>query len=150
MSDGGWGTVEDVMQRRVEVLAPDAAVHDAVQVMLKRHYPATPVADADGTLRGIFSEQDCVKVLTEAVYQGWPPGTVASRMSTKVETATPDEDLLTAARRFGETGVRSMPVVEAGRVIGLLTRADLMRALDRKLEAAGRKTTYELIAERRH
>jgi CBS domain-containing protein len=149
MTQKSWGNVEEVMQRRVDVLAPDAPVHDAVQVMLKRHYPAAPVAEADGSLRGVFSEQDCIKVLAEAVYQGWPAGTVASHMTTEVQTVAPDEDLLTAARRFGDHNVRSMPVVERGRVIGLLTRADLMRALDRKLEASGRKTTYELMAERR-
>lgn len=149
MTQKSWGTVQDVMQRRVDALAPDAPVHDAVQVLLKRRYPAAPVAEPDGSLRGVFSEQDCIKVLAEAVYQGWPSGTVAGHMTTEVQTAAPDEDLLAVARRFGECKLRSMPVVERGRVIGLLTRADLMRALDRQLEAGSRKTTYELIAERR-
>jgi CBS domain-containing protein len=141
--------VADIMTRRVETLAPDAEVHDAVRVLLKRGYAAAPVTEPDGSLLGVFSEQDCIRTLSTAAYEGWPAGTVAEHMTKEPETIAPDDALLAIARRFSESRHRSLPVVRDGKVVGLVGRADVMRALDRVLEKGGPKTTYELIDERR-
>jgi CBS domain-containing protein len=141
--------VEDVMERRVEALAPEAALHDAVDLLLKRRYAAAPVTDAHGQLLGMFSEHDCIRLLAEAVYEGWPAGTVSAHMTRTIEHVAPEDDLLAVARRFAESHHRVLPVVRAGRVVGLVGRAEIMRALDHMLDAEGPKTTYELISEHR-
>lgn len=141
--------VADIMVRRVETLAPDAQIHDAVRVLLKRGYAAAPVTEPDGTLLGVFSEHDSIRTLSTAAYEGWPAGTVAEHMTRETESLTTDEPLLAVAKRFAESRHRSLPVVRDGKVIGLVGRADVMRALDRVLEKGGPKTTYELMSERR-
>jgi len=140
---------KDIMTRRVEVLAADADVHKAVDTLLKRRFAAAPVTDAHGSLLGMFSEHDCIRVLAAAVYQGWPAGPVSAHMTREVEVLSPDDDLAVLAKRFSESRHRSMPVVQDGKVVGLVGRSDLIRALDRQLEGAGPKTTYELISEQR-
>lgn len=141
--------VEDIMVRRVEVLSPDAVPHDAVGVLMKRGYSGAPVVGEDGTLLGMFSEHDCIDVLAEAVYQGWPTGTVGSHMTKDPLALAPSDDLAGAARLFRQSRHRSLPVVQEGRVVGIVGRRDLIRALDRMLEADGPRTTYELLAARR-
>ncbi|MDH5672706.1 MAG: CBS domain-containing protein [Myxococcales bacterium] len=141
--------VEDIMVRRVEALDPDAPLHDAVKTLLRRGYSGAPVTDSEGTLLGVFSEHDCIKVLSSAVYEGWPPGSIRDHMTTEAEAAAPGDDLMSLAKRFSDGRHRSLPVVEGGKVVGLVGRSDLVRALDRLLQGDGPQTTYELIAERR-
>lgn len=142
-------TAEDVMIRRVEMLAPGVSVHEAVRILMKRGYAALPVTDGEGKLLGVFSEHDCIRVLADAVYQGWPTGTVAGHMATDPVVVAPADPLLVVVQRFGESRHRSLPVTSDGKVVGLIVRGDLMRALDRKLEAEPTKTTYELMSDHR-
>lgn len=140
---------EDIMERRVEALTPEAKVHDAVRVLLKRRYAAAPVTETDGRLLGMFSEHDCIRVLSEAAYEGWPAGSVSDHMTKTIEQVAPEEDLLSVARRFAESHHRVLPVVRDGRVVGLIGRAEVMRALDHLTDTDTPKTIYQLLSEHR-
>ena len=144
-------TAADLMQRRLHTVAPDAPIESAVRLLLAKGHAAAPVVDADQRLLGLVSEHDCIRVLSEAVAEGWPSGLVRDHMTKGLETVAPTEDVLALAARFSAGRHRRLLVVESGRLVGLIARRDLMRALEEmeRQRAHGRgKSTYELMDER--
>lgn len=145
-------TASDIMITRVEAFAPETEIAAAVETLLGRGYSGAPVVDAQGRPLGVLSEHDCVRVLASALYEGWPTGTVADHMTKGCETIDEHADLLAVAQRFAAGQHRRMVVVREGKLVGLVTRRDLMRALDRlrqRNEAHHAPTTYELIQAHR-
>lgn len=143
-------TAEEIMSRRVLALSPTAPVEEAAHTLLRRGYSGAPVTDEAGKVQGVFSEADSVRVLSQAVYEGWPGGTVAGHMTTELDTVRPDADLPQVASRFVESKHRRLLVVDDDNtVVGIITRSDLLRALDRMLEPERAPTTYELIGRNR-
>lgn len=144
-------TAADLMQRRLHTVSPDASIEEAVRLLLAKGYAAAPVVDAEKRLVGLVSEHDCVRVLCEAVAEGWPSGLVRDHMTKELETVRPEDDVLALASRFTQGRHRRLLVVEQGRLVGLIARRDLMRALEgmERQRAHGRsKSTYELMEDR--
>ncbi|MCP5059151.1 MAG: CBS domain-containing protein [bacterium] len=136
------------MNRRVEGVAPDAPIAAATHTLMRRGYSGAPVVDEGGQLLGVLSEEDCIRVLAESIYEGWPAGTAADHMTQEVEVAAPDEDVFAVAGRFSEGGHRRIFVVDEGRLAGMISRRDLLRALDSmraEVERGERSDTYSLI-----
>ncbi len=144
-------TAAELMQRRLQTVSPDAPIESAVRLLLAKGFAAAPVVDADHRLLGLVSEHDCIRVLGEAVAEGWPSGRVRDHMTTALETVAPSEDVLALAARFEQGRHRRLLVVENGRLVGLIARRDLMRALEdmERQRTRGRSpSTYELMEER--
>lgn len=145
-------TAGDVMVSRVAALSPDTTIADAVDTLVARGYSGAPVVDRDGRPLGVLSEHDCVRVLAHSLYEDWPTGTVADHMTETPEMVEEHADLLAIAQRFAEGRHRRLLVVRQGKLVGLITRHDLMVALDRLRRGAIESpaaTTYELIQARR-
>jgi CBS domain-containing protein len=145
-------TAAEIMLTRVEAFSPNVNIVDAVETLLSRGYSGAPVVDDQGRPIGVLSEHDCVRVLVNSLYDNEPTGTVADYMTTPVETIDEHTDLLTVAQRFAQGHHRRLLVVRDGALSGLITRRDLMRALDRmrsRREARHTQGAYELIAIRR-
>lgn len=144
-------TAADLMQRRLHTVSPDVPIEEAVRLLLAKGYAAAPVVDADHRQLGLVSEHDCIRVLCEAVAEGWPSGLVRDHMTKALETVAPTDDVLALSSRFTQGRHRRLLVVENGRLVGLIARRDLMRALEHmeRQRAHGRsKSTYELMDER--
>ncbi len=144
--------IQDVVNTHVEALHAEAAIADAVQLLLRRGYSGAPVVDAQQRVVGVLSEFDCLRVLSEAAYEDWPAGTVQEHMTGATETVLATADIFAVAQRFAESQLRRLPVVDAdGRLVGLITRRDLLRGLDALVQARQPRalTTYELIARNR-
>lgn len=145
-------TAADIMISRVEAFSPDTEIAAAVQTLLSRGYSGAPVVDREGRPIGVLSEHDCVRVLASSLYEGWPSGTVADHMTTGAEAVDEHSDLLSVAQRFASGHHRRLLVVREGKLTGLVTRRDLMRALDRirqRNETQQTPGTYELIQAHR-
>lgn len=142
-------TAQDIMSRRVHALSPTATVVDAAHELLRLGYSGAPVTEPDGRLVGVFSEQDSLRVLTHAAYEGWPGGTVADHMTREVAAVAPGDDLATVSGRFAQTGHRRVLVVADGRVVGVIARRDLVRALYRMLAPERPQTVYEIFSKQR-
>ena len=87
-------------------------------------------AIADSRLVGVLSEKDCLHTVVHGAYNNVPMGMVADYMSTNVMTITPELDVMAVASDFLKQVYRRFPVVdEEGRLVGQLTRRDLLRAI---------------------
>lgn len=122
-------TVRDYMATNVVTFTPDTDIHRAIRVLLKRHLSGAPVLDADGRLVGMLSKKDCLRVAFSASYHGAWAGRVAEYMRTEVETVPPDMDVVAAAELFLERAYRRFPVVDGDRLVGLISRHDVLKAL---------------------
>src|SRR5690606_30196392 len=121
--------VRDYMNREVVTLNPDTHLFSAIDVLLTHRVSGAPVVDAGGHLVGVLSESDCLKGILNEAYFEETCGSVKSIMSQVVETIDADADILEAAAHFVERGRRRLPVAEQGRLVGQISRRDLLRVL---------------------
>lgn len=129
--------VGDVMTREVVALGPDATISDAEALFDARDFDALPVLDAEGRLEGLVSKLDVLRAyhFTPAAIvppydeiRARPVRTVMTRQPLTVGEELP---LTRALETLVETRVKSLPVVAGGRLVGIVAREDVLRALRR-------------------
>jgi CBS domain-containing protein len=145
--------VKDIMTYPVLAVRPSASVTDAARLMLTHQVSGLPVIEDDGTLAGIVSEGDFLRraeLGTGHKRAGWleffvSPGKAAEEyvqahgrkiiqiMQSDVATITPDATLEDAVEHMASRGVKRLPVIKGGKVVGIVSRSDLMRAMLRVL-----------------
>ncbi len=122
--------VKDFMTADPVSLAPDMDIHRAMKILLEREISGAPVLDEQGGLVGILSIKDCLKVAFSASYHREWGGPVSEFMSSEVQTIESDTDIVEAAELFLKVRYRRFPVVTNGRLDGLISRYDVLRALE--------------------
>lgn len=148
----------DVMTREVVTVGPDTSAKYAAEIMAARGYAAVPVIDEEDQLVGIVAEAD---VLADRVPQDPrlhlrrdgsegadvpPPLLVRGVMTTDVRTVDAKADVSDIARLFVDERLRSVPVLEHGRLAGIVSRRDVLRALVRSDELI-REDVLRLVEE---
>jgi CBS domain-containing protein len=126
--------VADIMTSKLVTLSPQHTFGEAVQLMSDSPFRHFPVLQGDGRLAGIFSDRDVLRVLGRT--RNWQDKVVSSVMTHNVVTVKPHTPLSTAASEMLFHQVNCLPVIdEDGKVCGMLTSTDLLRAF-RKIQAA--------------
>jgi CBS domain-containing protein len=115
--------VRDVMTSSVRSLSPSQSLADAATLMKNEDVGSLPVAE-QGRLIGIVTDRD---IVIRAVVEQRDARVVKVEevMSRDPITVTPEQDLEEALRLMGSSQVRRLPVVEKGRLIGIMAQADL-------------------------
>jgi CBS domain-containing protein len=128
-------TVREFMDRYVDTVAPETDIMEAVDFLLEKRVSGALVADSKGKLVGMLTEFDCLKLLTsgDAERHETPRGKVKDFMTADVQTIPPTMDIYYCAGLFADVAFRRFPVVEDGRIVGAITRFDLLRAVRRYL-----------------
>lgn len=140
--------VKDVMTKKVIGVLPQATVADALDIMMRSRVSGLPVIDETESLVGIISEADFLRrsELDTALHAHWVgsiflPGRAAEIyaraharrvneiMSTRVATIDENASLDEAVALMENRHVKRLPVVGGGKVVGMITRADFVRAL---------------------
>ncbi len=121
--------VRDYMSRIVVKLRPDMEILRAVHHLIEGRVSGAPVVDENGSVVGMLTERDCMKVVLNAAYHQEHGGLVREFMATSIEGIEPDLSIVDAARRFYEKKYLRYPVIENGQLIGVLSRSDVMRAM---------------------
>jgi CBS domain-containing protein len=121
--------VRQYMATQLLTFAAEMTIHDAVGLLVKNKYTGAPVLDAGGGLIGMLSEKDCLRVAVLANTAGAGEALVGDYMTTDVESVTPDTDLLDVAQRFVRAPYKRLPVVERGKLVGQISRIDVLRAI---------------------
>ena len=146
--------VSEIMDSDPVTVAPETSVEDVVAALRKHELPGLPVVDSEGTVWGIVTEADLVlpdedgdlhiphyinlfggTVFLEPLgrFEGRLrkafASTAAEMMTRRPDTVSPDTSAKDAARLVHESGHNRLPVVEDGRLVGVVTRLDLLGAL---------------------
>ena len=124
--------VKDYMATKLVTLHPDDDILVAAHTMIKHDISGAPVVDRQGELIGILTERDCMRAALQAEYYGTRGGPVRDYMSAEVVTVSPDESILVVAKMLTEGRFNRYPVVEHGRLVGHISRRDVMRALGQR------------------
>ena len=127
--------ISEYMDTSVPTLSAETQIMAAVDFLLQHHVTGAPVVDPSGRLVGMITETDLLRLLTEGS-QGEPAAeaTVAEFMTTDVITVSPAVDIYYVAGTFIANRFRRLPVVEDGKIVGAITRYDLLRVV-RKLSS---------------
>lgn len=122
-------SVRDFMSERLVSVNPDMDIHDAIKLLIREQISGVPVVDKAGALIGILSEKDCFKVSFYCGYYLDRGGRVSDYMTQSVITVNTDADIVGVAEMFLKGPYRRFPVVSGGRVVGVISRRDALRAL---------------------
>jgi len=146
--------VSEIMDPNPVTVSPDTSVEDVVAALREHELPGLPVVDADGKLVGIVTETDMVlqddqgdlhiphyvnlfggTVFLESLH-GYEDrlrkafaSSAADMMTRKPDAVGPDTSVKEAARLIHETGHNRLPVIVDGRLVGVVTRLDVLGAL---------------------
>ncbi|MEX0701730.1 MAG: CBS domain-containing protein [Planctomycetales bacterium] len=118
----------DIMVTRLVTLTPDMDVYDAIGLLLRHRISGAPVIDEERNYLGVFSEKCCMRVLVEAAYDGLPSTQVGAFMYCEAVAIDEETDLLTIAQIFQQTGYRRLAVLRDGKLVGQISRRDVLRA----------------------
>jgi CBS domain-containing protein len=146
--------VREIMDTDPVTVSPDTGVEDVVRVLRERELPGLPVVDGDGRLVGIVTEADLVlpddtgdlhiphyiELFGGAIFleplsrfehrlRKAFAANAGEMMTADPDTVGPDTSIREAARRIHDTGHNRLPVVEDGRLVGVVTRLDVLGAL---------------------
>jgi CBS domain-containing protein len=141
--------VRDVMTAHVVTLAPETTLGDVARLMVERDVRALPVVDEAGTLLGMVSHKELLKFLIPDYLQRTKSGEVRALTKSQIQRGSTDpkqipvreamarsvlclaedQTLSDVASLMNSKDVDRFPVVREGKVVGFLTRADLIRRL---------------------
>ncbi|TWT97878.1 Hypoxic response protein 1 [Botrimarina colliarenosi] len=119
-------TAKDIMTHEVVTISPQATIHDATETLLNRSVSGLPVVDHKGVIVGILTE---FALLATAYDQTINNDTVADHMTCDVMSVDVNDPINKVADLFIVHRVRRVPVVENGRLAGLVARRDVLKAL---------------------
>jgi CBS domain-containing protein len=121
---------QDVMNRAVITIRPHMPVAAAAALLLARGVTSAPVVTAEGLLRGIVSEVDLLRAQpTVAQAATEHTATAADVMTPRPVTVRPTDELADVAAVLLDSCVRAVPVVDGERLVGILSRRDVLSVI---------------------
>ncbi len=127
-------TAGDIMTTDVVSVRPDTTIQEAVDLFELRQISGLPVVDSQQRLLGVMTEYDLLQGISTLRLSG----KVADFMTTDVTTVSQHVPLVDLAKLFLSTRVRRLPVISDGKVVGVISRRDLL---------FGGKIRQQLLAE---
>jgi len=124
-------TVREFMAANLVTFTPDMEILRAINLLVEKRISGATVVDKHGNVVGMLSEQDCMKVALHAGYYGDLGGRVSEYMSTEVETVDVDTSILALAELFLNSPFRRYPVMQDNRLVGQISRRDVLRAMEK-------------------
>lgn len=126
--------VSEIMNQGVISVSPDESVAYASRLLYRHNIGSVPVCSSDGMLKGIVTDRDIVLRVVAA--DSDPHSTpVSDIMSHSVITVAPDEDVKRVSKLMSISQVRRLPVVNDGKVVGIVSLGDLAQTKCCDMEA---------------
>jgi CBS domain-containing protein len=126
-------TARDIMTENVVVIRPSASVQESIELLINEQISGLPVLDESDRLVGIVTE---FALLATAYDRAVGRDSVAQHMTTDVLTVDVDDPMRKLADLFIVHRVRRVPVLENGRLVGLISRRDVIKAVYQEQTAA--------------
>lgn len=118
----------DIMTTDLVTLKPDMDVFHGINELVRNRISGAPVVNEEGELLGVFSEKSCMQVLIGAAYEGLPTNQIQAFMNTEPKTICETTQVMSIAQMFLTTPLRRMPVMRDKRLVGLVSRRDVIAA----------------------
>jgi CBS domain-containing protein len=134
-------TASDIMTRRLVTLDAEMDVFKAIDLIGKSKISGAPVIDKNGLLLGMFTEKSCLEVLVDAAYEGLPTNQVGAFMDDPVHTINENTKMLEMAQIFLNKRTRRLPVVNEGKLVGQVSRRDVIGAANRIIKKTSGKSS---------
>lgn len=124
-------TVRTFMDTETHALDHHLDVHEGIRYLIDHGVTGAPVVDG-AELVGMFSEYECLRLLTKGTRDAdVPDGTIGDFMIREFHKVTPEMDVYYIAGMFlADPSTRRFPVCEGGRLVGVITRKDVLRAVE--------------------
>lgn len=126
-------TARDLMATSLLTFQPEQTILDAMKLLLKHGVSGGPVVDGDGTLLGILSELDCLRMLASDEFYSEEQeegALVEDYMTRGGRSIPPDLGIYGLSHYFLTTPIRRLPVVEGRKLIGQVSRRDVLRGVE--------------------
>ena len=127
-------TAKDIIRSAEIALKPGMSLDKVSEHLTKHHLPGAPVVDENKKPVGYVSEYDCLQQLMQSSYYCDNASLVEDVMSTELIVSRPDIAIIDLASLMNNSKVNVMPIVESGKLQGLVSRGDVMRALVRDMD----------------
>ncbi len=134
----------DIMSHPVKTVTPETTMEEAFKLLMRFGFSGLPVVNGEGRIVGLIARRDVEK----AVHHGLRQAPVRSFMSTDLVTVEPDASLVEVRNLMVERDVGRIPVVKNGRILGIITRSDVLRALHEKESLLVRRVSRVSLAEK--
>ncbi len=118
--------VKDLMQTSLVTLNPDMDIFQAISILLRHRISGAPVVDEGMKLVGMLSEKDCLRIFVSGAFNQLPGAHVHDYMTKDPVTLSPDDDLFNVVSVFLSKPFRRLPVLEDGKLVGQVSRRDVL------------------------
>jgi predicted transcriptional regulator len=125
--------VADFMDKKFFKIKAEDSVNNAIRLLIKKGLIGLLVLDDQDRLVGRLSEKECLRVFVNQTYHTLPAGSVKDHMSKIEKTVESSMTASNVADVFLEHNYRRLPVVDSEKLVGQITRRDLLRGLHRHL-----------------
>ncbi|MFH1851522.1 MAG: CBS domain-containing protein [Candidatus Neomarinimicrobiota bacterium] len=122
-------SVKDIMARNIITFHPDQNASEVIDRLIGAGISGGAVVDAENRLIGVISEKDCLKTIVKSSYYDSMGALVSDLMSTTVATVDANDSIHSVAQKFLDSHYRRFPVLEDGKLIGQVSRRDILRAV---------------------
>jgi CBS domain-containing protein len=131
-NEAHYETIEKYMVPLSEIVTfkPDQPIQDVIATIVEKKISGAPVLDDQNHLVGMISEKDCLRLIVDQAYHNMPAETrrVSDYMTAKVQTLSPQTNIVEAAMEFLNSPIRRFPVVEHDRLVGQVSRRHILKA----------------------
>ena len=122
--------VRDIMKRNLVVFSPNDSIFEVMKKFVKHKISGGPVLNKNGKIVGVISEADCMKEISDSRYFNMPilDKRVKNFMQKNVDTINSSTSIFDAASRFYNSSRRRFPVIENQKLVGEISRKDIVIA----------------------
>ena len=122
--------VRDYMSTKLITFKVDQRIEEVIDALIKHKISGGPVVNEKNELVGVISEGDCIKHISESRYYNMPMenNTIEKHIARNVDTIDGDMNIFDAANKFLESKHRRFPIVENGKLVGLISQKDILKA----------------------
>ena len=130
--------VEDYMTTQLVTFKPETELFMAINIFSESNISGAPVVNDRNEMIGMLSEVDCLKAILQHTYhEEEKGGCVGDFMTSDVDTVSSDADIIELAERFISGNRRRFPVLREGKLVGQISRKDVLRAFSDFVSSKG-------------
>lgn len=126
--------VKDFMILQPPKVKCNTPISEVIDILIKNNVSGAPVVDEDNKVIGYVSEQDCIHHVLVDSYYCESTTVVNTVMRQEAVTVSPRDNIIDLANRMQDNKPKHFPVVEGEKLVGLIRRSDVLRALANELD----------------